>query len=131
MYEPNTSSSFFSSTENLRILIFSPILAVIAIVKLSIVSPLTSIFLASSKVLASLFKIASPTVLTKFLNSSFLATKSVSLLTSRTTALLPLVNIAANPSEKCRIYLKNYPQGISRVHLNIDEVDYLIEEQID
>jgi len=34
----------------------------------------------------------------------------------------------ANPSEKCRIYLKKAPSGISRAHLSIDEVDYLIEE---
>ena len=47
------------------------------------------------------------------------------------TVVADYKDIAANPSEKCRIYLKNYPQGISRVHLNIDEVDYLIEEQID
>jgi hypothetical protein len=39
--------------------------------------------------------------------------------------------IADNPSEKCNIYLKKYPQGISRVHLNVNEVDYLIEEQIE
>lgn len=39
--------------------------------------------------------------------------------------------IAANPSEKCRIYIKKYPPGISRVHLNINEVDYLIEEQVE
>ena len=39
--------------------------------------------------------------------------------------------IAASPSEKCRIFIKKYPQGISRVHLSTDEVDYLIEEQIE
>ena len=39
--------------------------------------------------------------------------------------------IAANPSEKCRIYVKKSPPGISRVHLNINEVDYLIEEQVE
>lgn len=39
--------------------------------------------------------------------------------------------IAANPSEKCRIYIKKSPPGISRVHLNINEVDYLIEEQVE
>jgi hypothetical protein len=39
--------------------------------------------------------------------------------------------IAAHPSEKCHIYIKKAPQGISRVHLNIDEVDYLIEENVE
>lgn len=39
--------------------------------------------------------------------------------------------IAANPSEKCRIYIKKSPPGISRVHLKINEVDYLIEEQVE
>ena len=33
-----------------------------------------------------------------------------------------------NPSEKCRIYLKKAPPGISRAHLSVDAVDYLIEE---
>ena len=47
------------------------------------------------------------------------------------TVVADYKEISANPSEKCRIYLKKYPQGISRVHLNIDEVDYLIEEQIE
>ena len=40
-------------------------------------------------------------------------------------------DIIANPSEKCRIYVKKSPQGISRMHLSTDEVDYLIEEQIE
>lgn len=35
----------------------------------------------------------------------------------------------SKPSEKCRIYLKKTPIGISRAHLSTDEVDYLIEEQ--
>ena len=39
--------------------------------------------------------------------------------------------MVTNPSAKCHIYLKKSPQGISRVHLNIDEVDYLIEETIE
>lgn len=39
--------------------------------------------------------------------------------------------MVTNPSAKCHIYLKKTPQGISRVHLNIDEVDYLIEETIE
>lgn len=32
-----------------------------------------------------------------------------------------------NPSEKCHIYLKTVPQGISRARLNLSMVDYLIE----
>lgn len=34
-----------------------------------------------------------------------------------------------SPSEKCRIYLKSSPPGISRVRLATTQVDYLIEEQ--
>lgn len=37
--------------------------------------------------------------------------------------------IKQNPSEKCRIYLKNVPAGISRAKLETDLVDYLIESQ--
>ena len=37
--------------------------------------------------------------------------------------------LMANPSEKCHIYLKKTPSGISRARLENDEVDYLIEEQ--
>ena len=33
-------------------------------------------------------------------------------------------------SDKCRIYLKDAPIGISRTHLEITQVDYLIEEQV-
>lgn len=37
--------------------------------------------------------------------------------------------IKQNPSEKCRIYLKNVPPGISRTKLETSLVDYLIESQ--
>lgn len=36
--------------------------------------------------------------------------------------------IMANPSEKCNIYLKGYPDGITRATLEVNQVDYLIEE---
>ena len=38
-------------------------------------------------------------------------------------------HLANNPSEKCRIYLKDSPSGISRARLEISNVDYLIEEE--
>lgn len=44
------------------------------------------------------------------------------------TVVADYQELKSNPSEKCRIYLKKSPPGISRVHMNIDEVDYLIEE---
>ena len=37
--------------------------------------------------------------------------------------------IKQNPSEKCRIYLKDIPPGISRTKLETNMVDYLIESQ--
>lgn len=37
--------------------------------------------------------------------------------------------LASNSSEKCHIYLKDSPQGISRARLDITHVDYLIEEE--
>lgn len=37
--------------------------------------------------------------------------------------------LVSNPSEKCRIYLKDSPSGISRARLDISYVDYLIEEE--
>ena len=37
--------------------------------------------------------------------------------------------IIANPSDKCNIYLKVVPQGISRARLDTKQVDYLIEEE--
>ena len=47
------------------------------------------------------------------------------------TVVADYQELKSNPSEKCHIYLKKSPPGISRVHLNIEEVDYLIEEQIE
>ena len=44
------------------------------------------------------------------------------------TVVADYKEMKASPSEKCHIYLKKAPPGISRAHLNIDEVDYLIEE---
>lgn len=38
-------------------------------------------------------------------------------------------DLANNPSEKCRIILKDSPSGISRARLEITHVDYLIEEE--
>ena len=38
-------------------------------------------------------------------------------------------DLMSNPSEKCRIYLKDSPSGISRARLDISHVDYLIEEE--
>lgn len=37
--------------------------------------------------------------------------------------------IIAKPSDKCNIYLKSVPHGISRASLNVKQVDYLIEEE--
>lgn len=37
--------------------------------------------------------------------------------------------ISRNPSEKCKIYLKTVPHGISRATLEVNQVDYLIEEE--
>ena len=37
--------------------------------------------------------------------------------------------ISQNPSDKCNIYLKTVPHGISRATLDIKKVDYLIEEE--
>ena len=44
------------------------------------------------------------------------------------TVVADYKEMKASPSEKCRIYLKKAPPGISRAHLSIDAVDYLIEE---
>jgi YbbR domain-containing protein len=38
-------------------------------------------------------------------------------------------DLTKHPSEKCHIYLKNVPNGISRAHLETTLVDYLIESQ--
>lgn len=39
------------------------------------------------------------------------------------------LEIEQKPSEKCNIYLRKVPQGISRAILSTKQVDYLIEEQ--
>jgi hypothetical protein len=36
--------------------------------------------------------------------------------------------IINHPTEKCHIYLKSVPRGISRARLEISMVDYLIED---
>ena len=45
------------------------------------------------------------------------------------TVIADYDEIRRNPSEKCRIYLKNVPSGISRAKLETNMVDYLIESQ--
>ena len=45
------------------------------------------------------------------------------------TVIADYDEIRRNPSEKCRIYLKNMPSGISRAKLETNMVDYLIESQ--
>ena len=45
------------------------------------------------------------------------------------TVIVDYDEIRRNPSEKCRIYLKNVPSGISRAKLETNMVDYLIESQ--
>jgi len=44
------------------------------------------------------------------------------------TVVADYKELAAHPSEKCRIYLQDTPPGISRARLETNEVDYLIEE---
>ena len=39
------------------------------------------------------------------------------------------LEIEQKPSEKCNIYLRSVPQGISRATLSVKQVDYLIEEE--
>lgn len=36
--------------------------------------------------------------------------------------------VASNPSDKCKIHLRSVPNGVSKAHLEIEEVDYLIEQ---
>ncbi len=38
-------------------------------------------------------------------------------------------DIAANPSEKCTLKLRSIPQAVSKVRLDINQVDYLIEQK--
>ena len=89
MYEPKCSSSFLVKISNLLKDNFSPILAVLLTINSPIVPSEVANSLASSTVLTSLFNKASPIVSIIALNSSFLLTKSVSLLTSKITALFP------------------------------------------
>ena len=37
--------------------------------------------------------------------------------------------LVANPSEKCNIYLRYIPHDVKNARININQVDYLIEEQ--
>ena len=37
--------------------------------------------------------------------------------------------IEDNASDKCRIYLRAVPHGVSRATLSVQEVDYLIEDE--
>ena len=101
MYCPKLAFSSLVTTLNLLKLNFSPILEVFAIIKsfkvpssvVNFNAPSTS---SSSK---SLLIIAFAITSTNDLNSSFLATKSVSEFTSTITALFPFVKIAAVPSD--------------------------------
>ena len=45
------------------------------------------------------------------------------------TVIADYREIMQNPSEKCNIYLRTVPHGISRATLDIKQVDYLIEEE--
>ena len=45
------------------------------------------------------------------------------------TVIVDYDEIRRNPSEKCHVYLKNVPSGISRAKLETILVDYLIESQ--
>ena len=37
--------------------------------------------------------------------------------------------VVANPSDKCNIYLRSIPHGVRNARINVNQVDYLIEEQ--
>lgn len=45
------------------------------------------------------------------------------------TVVVDYKDILEHPSDKCTLYLKSVPQGISRAALEIKQVDYLIEEE--
>lgn len=45
------------------------------------------------------------------------------------TVVVDYNEIAQHPSDKCNIYLKSVPHGISRASLSVTQVDYLIEEE--
>jgi len=81
---------------NLLGVIFSPILPIKSVLASSTEIPLIVISLKASILFFGLFsKIANERSLTKLLNSSFFAQKSVSELTSRRTPVLPLLLIDA------------------------------------
>ena len=64
-------------------------------------------------------------------NVSFVTGVSVyrNLKPSDFTVIVDYNEIMDHPTEKCRIYLKNVPRGISRARLEISSVDYLIESE--
>jgi hypothetical protein len=37
--------------------------------------------------------------------------------------------LADKPSEKCNIYLRSFPHGVTKAHTVVEQVDYLIEQQ--
>jgi hypothetical protein len=45
------------------------------------------------------------------------------------TVIADYNDIKRHPSEKCRIYLKEVPGGISRTRLETTTVDYLVESE--
>ena len=45
------------------------------------------------------------------------------------TVVVDYNDLKKNPSEKCQLYLKEVPPGISRARLAVSQVDYLIEAQ--
>ena len=98
MYDPKVSLSDFSTNANLLKLKFSPILAILLVIVSSKVPSVVDNFNASSTLLTFELIKAFEIVLINSLNSSFLATKSVSEFTSITTALLPFIRILTSPS---------------------------------
>ena len=102
MYEPNTSSSAFSTTATRRKEIFSPIVAVALTIKSLTVPSAVSTANASSVEAGLAANIAFSITSNKCKNCSFLATKSVSELTSNTTPVLPSVATRVKPSAAIR-----------------------------
>lgn len=45
------------------------------------------------------------------------------------TVVVDYNDIAAHPSDKCTLYLRHVPAGVSRAALELQQVDYLIEEE--
>ncbi|MBP3510969.1 MAG: YbbR-like domain-containing protein [Prevotella sp.] len=45
------------------------------------------------------------------------------------TVVVDYNDVASHPSDKCTLYLKSVPHGISRAKLDLKQVDYLIEEE--